>query len=229
MEENKYCLNCGKKLIYSQHKYCSGSCQQNYQAKLKIQAWQNGEFNGMSGKYGLSKIIRNYMLKKSNYSCELCGWNKINLTTGKSPLEIHHKDGDYRNNKEENLQVLCPNCHSLTSTYKALNKEGREDRESLPGRKEYNKEIIQNYCIDCGVPISKDSTRCRHCANKNKITEKPITREELKERIRVEPFVKIAKDFNVSDKTISKWCARYGLPATKREIKLYTNEQWEQL
>lgn len=34
------------------------------------------------------------------------------------------------NNKEENLLLLCPNCHSLTSTYKGANKgNGR------PGRK----------------------------------------------------------------------------------------------
>ena len=37
------------------------------------------------------------------------------------------------NNKEENLQVLCPNCHSLTETYKSHNKKGRS------GRRKYNK------------------------------------------------------------------------------------------
>ena len=33
------------------------------------------------------------------------------------PLEIHHIDGDCTNNKMENLQLLCPNCHSLTSNF----------------------------------------------------------------------------------------------------------------
>ena len=221
--KEKYCLNCGKELNLNQTKYCSSSCQQAYQSKQKIQEWKNGSFDGMSGKYGLSKIIRKYMLEKTNYACELCGWNKINPITGKSPLEIHHKDGNYKNNKEENLQVLCPNCHSLTSTYKALNKDGREDREGLIGRKNLN----QNYCIDCGTPIGENSIRCRNCANKTKITEKPISREDLKQRIRIEPFTQIAKDFKVSDKTISKWCAGYGLPATKKEIKKYTDLEWE--
>ena len=33
-------------------------------------------------------------------------------------------------NKEDNFEVLCPNCHSLTSTYKSLNKgKGRKDRK----------------------------------------------------------------------------------------------------
>jgi hypothetical protein len=51
----------------------------------------------------LSTSIRNYLLKKVNYQCELCGWNKINPITGKVPLEIHHIDGDYQNNRPENL------------------------------------------------------------------------------------------------------------------------------
>ena len=53
----------------------------------------------------------------------------MNQFTKKIPLEIHHKDGNYLNNNEDNLELLCPNCHSLTNTYKAANKgNGREDR-----------------------------------------------------------------------------------------------------
>jgi predicted HNH restriction endonuclease len=42
--------------------------------------------------------------------------------TGNIPLQIHHIDGDATNNKEENLQLLCPNCHTLTENYGSLNK-----------------------------------------------------------------------------------------------------------
>lgn len=38
------------------------------------------------------------------------------------PLEVEHIDGDSTNNKEYNLTLLCPNCHSLTKTYRGLNK-----------------------------------------------------------------------------------------------------------
>ncbi len=221
----KYCLNCNKELVKGQTKYCSSNCQQEYQSKQKIIEWKNGTFNGMSGKYGLSKVIRKYMLEKANYSCQLCGWNKINPITGKSPLEIHHIDGDYTNNAEENLQVLCPNCHSLTPTYKSLNKDGREDRQDYISRKK----LKQNYCIDCGTLIGINSTRCRVCEAKTRITEKPISREELKQRIRKEPFTSLGKEFNVSDKTISKWCISYGLPGTKKEIKQYSDEEWDAL
>jgi 5-methylcytosine-specific restriction endonuclease McrA len=40
------------------------------------------------------------------------------------PIEcaLHHKDGNKHNNKIDNLEILCPNCHSQTDTYTAKNK-----------------------------------------------------------------------------------------------------------
>lgn len=43
--------------------------------------------------------------------CELCG---ITYWQGKHlPLELHHKDRNHFNNNLDNLQILCPNCHSI--------------------------------------------------------------------------------------------------------------------
>jgi len=50
-------------------------------------------------------------------------------------MEIEHIDGNYLNNKENNLTVLCPNCHSLTSTYKGTNKNGRKTRNKYSKKK----------------------------------------------------------------------------------------------
>ncbi len=58
-----------------------------------------------------------------------CGWCERNPATGRVPLELEHVDGDWRNARPENLLLLCPNCHALTPTFKALNKgRGREPR-----------------------------------------------------------------------------------------------------
>lgn len=114
------CLNCNKK-IDKVKKYCNNICQREYQYKTYINNWIQGLETGIRGKDQISMHVRRYLFEINNDSCQICGWNKINPVTEKSPLEIHHKDGDHKNNVLENLQLLCPNCHSLTSTYKALN------------------------------------------------------------------------------------------------------------
>ena len=219
---NKYCLNCGKELVKRQIKYCSNQCQRDFQYKQKIEDWKNGKFDGLSGEFGISSYIRRYMLEKSNYACEKCGWNLINPTTGLCPLEIHHIDGDYQNNEEVNLQVLCPNCHSLTDNYKSLNISSR-DRTNYTNRKS------ENQCIVCGIAISSQSIRCRKCESENRKIDKPITREELKNLIRTNSFVKIGEQFNVSDNTIRKWCIGFNLPSKKTIINKYNNEEWEKV
>ena len=47
--------------------------------------------------------------------CEICGireWNGKELM-----FQIHHRDGNHQNHVVENLQLLCPNCHSQTDNY----------------------------------------------------------------------------------------------------------------
>lgn len=128
-QENK-CLNCGKPLL-SNKKYCSAKCQQSFQYKNYIERWKEGKETGVRGEYGVSKHIRRYLFEKYENKCSLCKWGEMNPFSGKIPLEVHHKDGDYKNNKEENLELLCPNCHSLTATYKAMNKQGRKGRKKI--------------------------------------------------------------------------------------------------
>lgn len=123
------CLSCGKKLTGRGLKYCNNKCQADFKYKTYIQNWKNGLEDGMKGEYQISSHIRRYLLEKNNNQCERCHWGEINPYTGKIPLEVDHIDGDYRNNREDNLRLLCPNCHSLTSTYKGANKHGRKERK----------------------------------------------------------------------------------------------------
>ena len=44
----------------------------------------------------------NLILEKfKSIKCQLCGWEEVILHTGNVPLEVHHIDGDYTNNKEK--------------------------------------------------------------------------------------------------------------------------------
>lgn len=94
-----------------------------------IGRWKRGEETGQRGKEAISAYVRRYLFEKYESKCCECGWSKVNPTTNKVPLEVEHIDGDWTNNKEENLKLLCPNCHALTPTYRSLNKgKGRKVR-----------------------------------------------------------------------------------------------------
>ena len=55
-------------------------------------------------------------------SCWRCGWAEVHPVTGRVPLHVDHIDGDWHNNRPENLRLLCPSCHALTESYGALNR-----------------------------------------------------------------------------------------------------------
>ncbi len=64
--------------------------------------------------------VRKRLLHERNHTCEECGIG--NEHNGKPlSLELDHKDGNSKNNKIENLRILCPNCHSQTPTHRAKN------------------------------------------------------------------------------------------------------------
>lgn len=62
-----------------------------------------------------SATTRRRFLDKVEYACRGCG---ISEWCGKSiVLQVEHKDGDRFNNSLDNLELLCPNCHSQTPTW----------------------------------------------------------------------------------------------------------------
>ena len=73
-----------------------------------------------------SSAVQSYKLKRRllregllEARCATCGGTR--WQDQPMPLELHHRDGDRRNNVLDNLALLCPNCHALTDSYKGRN------------------------------------------------------------------------------------------------------------
>jgi hypothetical protein len=118
--KNKKCLNCGKETT---NKFCEGTCQHIFRREEKFKKIESGDLS-----FGI-RTIKLYFIDRYGEKCMDCGWNEVNKYSGNIPIEIEHIDGNSENNTLNNLKLLCPNCHSLTPTYKALNiGNGRHSR-----------------------------------------------------------------------------------------------------
>ncbi len=104
------CLNCNKET--SNAKYCSIECNAEHR-------WLKKVLNIENGKIYSAFIMKKYLIRKYGEKClnANCGWD----WNVKCIVELEHIDGHSGNNKLENLTLLCPNCHSMTSTYKGKN------------------------------------------------------------------------------------------------------------
>jgi hypothetical protein len=130
--ESRRCRECKAVLVNPVSIYCSTTCQQTYVYKKRIEEWLAGRLD-LSTAAGCSVTARRYLLEEAGHRCSRCGWGEVNPATKRAPLEINHIDGNASSNSRANLEVLCPNCHSLTPNYRALNTgSSRRYRRSRP-------------------------------------------------------------------------------------------------
>jgi hypothetical protein len=204
-----------------------------------------------------SHKLRNKLIElgyKEN-KCELCN---ISEWMGKPvKLQLHHIDGDHDNNELSNLQILCPNCHSMTDNFGVYNskrviknklickecgaKISRNNKSGLciscshkyrreNAKIKRNNKTIKILCPCCKTNLmNSTSTMCEICYKKYN-TEKlynVISRDNLKKLIRSTPFTHIADMYKVTDNTIRKWCDKYKLPRKVSDIQKYTDEEWK--
>jgi hypothetical protein len=95
--KERKCMGCNDAFMPTdrEHRYCTKGCVSKSNAIHKFA-------NGISVH---RKTAKSYLNKTH---CERCGWSQE-----PGILELHHRDRNGRNNDIKNLEVLCPNCHSL--------------------------------------------------------------------------------------------------------------------
>jgi len=86
--------------------------------------------NGLHPQYPTSKLSKRLIKENiKKYECEICGINEWNGK--KITLELNHIDGDNSNHKLINLELICPNCHSQTDTYRSKGKNKKYNDENI--------------------------------------------------------------------------------------------------
>jgi HNH endonuclease len=115
------CLSCHAVLDRREKRYCNVRCQQMYARRLYIERWLEGSASGMGSWANVSGHVRHFLIETLR-GCVMCGWAGRNPVTGRIPVHVDHVDGNLRNNRPENLRLLCPNHHALIATYGALNR-----------------------------------------------------------------------------------------------------------
>lgn len=136
--------------------------------------------------------------------CDVCGISEWN---GKPIVcQLHHIDGNNNNNNIENLQILCPNCHSQTENY----------RKDLVQR--YNKQE-KRYCKICGKEITRNASLCSNCMhiNRRKV-ERPEKEQLIEDWRKYKNMVRISMKYGVSDNAVRNWLKSYNLPYKTKEL-----------
>jgi len=158
---------------------------------------------------------RKELLELYGNKCINCGYNKC-----EKALHFHHKDPKTKKfnldsrkimshkwqdvlDEAKKCTLLCSNCHTEIHAQKYVDLYLKEYK--------FFEIKYKSYCIDCNKQITKKSLRCDQC---NKFLQRKTIRpskEELEKLLWEKPTIKIAEQFNVSDKAIEKWSKSYNI------------------
>lgn len=156
--------------------------------------------------------IKKYLIRNNikELKCEQCGWSEMRLSDGAIPVHLHHINGDSSDNTLCNLQILCPNCHSLTDNYAGKNNISSRRQKATADRKLYFAEP-KFTCVNCGK-LGYNKKYCSHkCSSENSRRLIWPSKEQLEEELKILTWVDLGKKYNVSDNAVRRWARAYEL------------------
>ena len=166
--------------------------------------------------------------------CEVCGCAES--------LELHHINGNHQDNRLENLQILCANCHRKTNNFRGkgirahkaasdwfISDEEAEKRHQIKLEKRRVPEhlrkvtpIPSKICPSCGKEFKPSDRKQEYCSQEcyhNKNDNRPDIISLLKAFKEYNSFVKVGIYFGVTDNAVRKWCKLYKLPIHSKELQ----------
>ena len=155
-------------------------------------------------------------------------------------FQVHHTNGDHNDNRIDNLQLLCPNCHTQTDTYARNNiaktngfkitdrvdeiLNGSESSFKPKDIEELKERILpqkeKKYCQVCGKEIKGDGEKyCSHkCAEKASRKFETTPSKLIEDFKELKSYCAVGRKYNVSDTAIKKRAKKLGV---YDEIKKY--------
>ena len=94
------CIVCGEKILASKNeKTCSRVCSNKSRKGIRYNIGRPLD------KVYTAQTLKIKLLQIRGKKCERCGYQSENI------LQVHHLNKNHSDNRIENLQIICPNCH----------------------------------------------------------------------------------------------------------------------
>ena len=146
-----------------------------------------------SSKFALVRLRARAVLKHYKRICQACGYSRHVEVCHVKPLSSFSLDTDTSFNDEDNLLLLCPNCHW--------------ELDNLPG---FDLTKLQDRCLDV------ERLELHKTKLKRKLLLKRIDSIELHKMVWSKPSVKVAVDLNISSSAVKRLCKRRNIPTPPR-------------
>lgn len=178
--------------------------------------------------------LKNKLLKEGlkEQKCECCGL--VEWFGQPIKLELHHLNGDNTDNRLENLQLLCPNCHSYTDNYGGKNQKININKKTKSNnRKSIDVNSLQELLnttndinVICEIVGRKKRTILKYIKKynleykKNNIQKYNYNVDEMISLMKsYGNYSKVAKILNISGNAVKKRFITLGYPNNINDLK----------